>query len=298
VKVLVSGSLGFIGRRLVDFLRENGHGVFRLVRAQGIASSDSIVWDPESGQIAPHAFDGFDAVIHLAGKNLTDKRWTKSVKQEIFLSRCRDTWLLAQGISRAKSMPKIVITASAVGYYGDCGEEVVDENSPKGEGFLSDVCDHWERAAEVLVSQTRVVHTRFGVVLAPHGGMFAKIAPIFRNGLGAVLGNGKQWMSWIGLEDLIRAIDHILNHATLNGPVNVCTDNPIRNEEFCYQLAQLFQRKCVFRAPAFMLKLLLGEIAKEMLLSSTRVAPTKLQKSGFSYLSSTLPQLFQAFGYN
>lgn len=302
MRILVSGASGFIGKRLVDFLRGENHAVFRLVRAQGcdkrVVASDCLTWDPENGQVSPHGFEGFDAIVHLAGKNPAERRWTKKVKKELFQSRCRDTWLLAQALSRTKKPPSIFITASAVGYYGNRGEEILDENAKKGEGFLADLCDHWERATEVFKDfpQTRVIHARFGAVLAPQGGLLSKISPLFKGGLGTVLGSGQQWMSWIGLEDLVRAIHHILVSPSLEGPVNLCTEIPARNEEFCQLLAGLYHRKCHLKVPGFVLKIALGEIADEMLLSSTRAFPAKLKASGFAYRYPTLPQLFQAIG--
>ncbi|MBS3903103.1 MAG: TIGR01777 family oxidoreductase [Anaplasmataceae bacterium] len=299
VKILVSGAHGLLGRHLIPELHKIGHEVVQLVREAGTPSQGVVRWDPLNGQIDPQTLEGFDVVIHLAGKNISTQRWTASVKKDLFQSRCRDTWLLAQGLSRVSSPPKVLLTASAVGFYGNQGEEWVDENSSAGEGFLADLCVHWERATEVIVQNgTRVVHTRFGSLFHPDGGMIARLKGPFRLGVGAILGTGQQWMSWISLHDAVRAIQHVLRTSTLRGGVNVCTEHPARNEEFTRAFAAALHRKAYLRIPAFFLKGVFGEIANELLLTSIRARPRKLLESGFQFDQPNLESLFQAFAWN
>lgn len=299
MKILVSGASGLVGGKLVSFLQKEGHEVARLVRGGQIPRRGVVVWDPESGQVDPQTLEGFEVVIHLAGKNLAEHRWTKAVKEELFRSRCRDTWLLAQALARVPIPPKVVLTASAMGFYGDRGEELVDEHSSAGRGFLAELCVHWERATEVIAQNgTRVIHARFGAILDPSGGMLGKLQGPFRRGFGAVLGSGKQWMSWIGLDDVIKAIYYVISTSHLRGAINFCTNHPVRNEEFTQQFAEAFQRKARLRMPAPMLRLIFGDIAEELMLVSAKVKPQVLLESGFTFDHPTLRQLFQAFGWN
>ena len=308
MRILVSGAHGLLGRHLVSFLEKKGQDVICLLREQesravekGQAFMDRtfVIWDPLRGHIDLSSLERFDAVVHLAGKSIAEKRWTKRVKKVLFQSRCRDTWLLCQALSRVKSKPKVLITASAVGYYGDRGEEELDESAGPGKNFLADLCVHWERATEVLEHNgTRVVHARFGVILSKEGGMLKKVAEPFRKGVGAVLGTGQQWMSWIGIDDAVRALQFLLDNSQLKGAINVCSNEPVRNREFAELLAKAFHRKVFLRLPAPLLQLFLGEMAKDMLLASTKAIPLRLLNSGFKLLQPNLQQLFQAFAWN
>ncbi len=299
MRILISGAGGLIGRCLDMSLEKEGHEVVRLIRANGKSYKRSVVWDPSVDQIDLSALENFDCVFHLAGKNTTEKRWTDQVKKGLFQSRCRDTWLLCQAFNRTKTKPKIVITASAIGYYGDRGDDELDESASQGKGFLADLCAHWERATEVIEHNgTRVVHARFGVIMTPEGGMLGKLKLPFRLGLGAVLGSGQQWMSWVSIDDAIRALKFMMEAVHLSGPVNICTPAPVRNEEFTYLLAKALHRKAYLRIPRAILRLLLGEIAEEMLLSSTKATPAKLLHTGFCFEHPSLQQLFRVFGWN
>jgi len=315
MRILVSGASGLVGRSLIAFLEKETHEVVRLIRADGKPGKRPphnneeaelckglgkglVVWDPSSDQIELHALENFDCVFHLAGKNIVGKRWTKRFKEGLFQSRCRDTWLLSQAFARVKTRPKIIITASAVGYYGDRGDEELDENAIQGKGFLADLCAHWERATDVVEHNgTRVVHARFGVIMSPDGGMLNKFKTPFRLGLGAIMGSGQQWMSWAGINDTVRALNHMMCNSQLKGPVNVCTAAPIRNEGFTHLLAGTLHRRAFLRIPRGVLRLLLGEVAETMLLSSTKALPVKLLKSGFLFEQPNVQQLFQAFGW-
>lgn len=292
MKILVSGATGFIGTPLVIFLRHLGHEVSRLSRRK--STEDVIYWNPVTEEIHLDQFENFDAVIHLAGENVGSKRWTKERKQAIFLSRCRDTWLLSEALSRLHRPPSFFFCASAVGFYGDRGDEILTETSPPGSGFLADVCVKWEAATQAVKSRgVRVVHGRFGAVLSPEGGMLGKMLPAFRLSAGGKFGSGKQYLSWITLEDLIRAIDFLLHREDLSGIFNFCTPNPVTNAEFTRLLAEHLHRKAFFSLPSPLLKVLFGQMAKELFLASTRMVPKRLLENGFLFSSPTLVEAFK-----
>lgn len=283
MRILLSGSSGYIGQSLLFYLQAKHHEVVRLVRSKAEERKDAIYWNPTTEELDPDKFEGFDAVIHLAGKNIFS-RWTKKTKQELFLSRVRDTWLLSKVLSRLNRPPKTFICASAIGYYGDRGEELLTEDDAKGEGFLADLCAKWESATSSLEEKgIRVIHPRFGIVLSPDGGALAKMLPAFRMGLGARMGNGKQWMSWIAMEDLIGAIYHLLQNQELQGVFNLVSTHPIRQRDFAHALARSLHRWVFLAIPAFLLKLFLGEMAKETLLASEKVYPKRLLISNYSF---------------
>ncbi len=291
MRILVSGSSGLIGSHLVKYLRAGGHEIVRLVRKPSIAP-DVLVWHPEKGSIDAEMFEGFDVVIHLAGSNIAAKRWTKSQKKVLFQSRCRDTWLLAHVLARVKKPPALFLSASAVGFYGDRGDERITEASGQGTGFLADLCRHWEAASDVLrTCGTRVVHARFGAVLSPAGGTLKKLLPKFRLGLGATLGTGEQWFSWIAVDDAVRALYHILMAPEIQGAVNITAPGSLSNRDFSLALAKACHKKLFLRLPALFLRLALGEIADEALLASVRVFPEKLLNTGFVF---TMPEIEQA----
>ncbi len=246
------------------------------------AQEGSVFWDPARPDVPTEDFEGFDAVIHLAGENIAS-RWSKAKKKRLVESRCRDTAVLAQILLKLKQPPKIVITASAVGFYGDRGEEVLTEKSAKGKGFLADLCAEWEAAADILKPRLRVAHTRFGPVLSPEGGALKKMLPAFRWGFGGKLGTGRQFFSWVALEDVVGAIAHILATPELSGPVNVVAPHAVTQGAFAKALAEQLHRPAFFSLPAPVLKFLLGEMGEEMLLAGAHVIPERLLETGYQF---------------
>lgn len=283
-RILISGASGFIGTPLVSFLASQGHVIVSLVRSTDRHAPNSIVWDPEVGSARSEDFEGFDAAIHLAGEPLTLTRWSAKKREKILQSRTVGTMFLSHLLSTVNRPPRLFLSASAVGYYGNRGEEILTEESQAGNGFLANVCCAWEKASFSIRNRgARVVHTRFGMVLGPNGGALKKMLTPFRLGLGGALGSGKQWVSWVQRDDLIRAIAHILNDESLEGPINVASPNPVRQEEFAKTLADLLHRPHFFNLPAWVLRLCYGMAADELLLSSTRVKSTKLLAAKFSF---------------
>ncbi len=266
-RILVSGSHGFVGRALTSFLQEAGHTVVPLVRSK---EEGAVCWDPESGKLNPEEFEGFDAVIHLAGENIATGRWTKKKKDKIFQSRVRDTWFLSQVLLRLARPPKTLICASAMGFYGNRPNEILTEESPPGNGFLSCLCKKWEEATIPIENRgTRVIHTRFGLILHPSGGILKKM-----NKFPVIFGNPNQIISWIALGDVIGGIDYCLRVEEISGPVNFTSPYPVIQEELI---------KTPLRIPACLVRLLLGQMGEEMLLSSSCVYPEKLIKSGYVF---------------
>ena len=266
MKILVSGSHGFVGSALVPFLTALGHQITRLVRP----------YDPA-------ALDGVEAVAHLAGESIIG-RWTPGKKTQIRDSRVNGTRALAESLARLARPPLALVCASAVGYYGERGEERLQEDSPAGSGFLADVCREWEAAARPAVQQgIRVVNLRIGMVLSPHGGALAKMLPVFRLGLGGCLGSGRQYLSWIALDDLVEVIAFALAAPNLRGPVNAVAPTPVTNREFTKTLGRLLGRPTLCPVPAFAARLALGEMAEALLLASARVMPAALLASGFTF---------------
>lgn len=288
MRILLSGASGLLGSNLTNFLRAGGHDVVRLVRKKTRAP-DAIVWDPENGIVPREELEGFTAVIHLAGANIAEKRWTLARKKELFQSRSRDTWVLAHALARLQAPPSVFISASAVGYYGDQGTTLVTEESKAGKGFLADLCQHWERASEVLRERgIRVVHTRLGSVISPQGGALKVLLPLFRVGLGASLGKGDQWFSWIGVDDAVYAFYHVLMTPDLQGAVNLTSPICVTNKEFGAILAKACKRPYFFRIPAPLLNMVLGDMSRELLLTSIRAYPEKLLRSGFDFRTPEL----------
>jgi len=288
LRILVSGTHGLVGKALIPFLEGAGHQVVKLVRSKE-KKENSICWDPKTGAINPKEFEDFDAVIHLAGKNIANRRWTKRQKSEIFLSRCRDSWLLSQVFMRCIRIPKVFICASAIGIYGDRPGELLTEESLPGKGFLSGVCKKWEEATCAIENRgSRGVHTRFGVVLSRRGGMLGRLLPLFQMGLGAVMGRGDQKVSWIALDDLIYGLYHVLQTQEIEGAVNFTSPNPVTQEEFSKELAASLRRPLFLRIPKKVLQLGLKEMADEMLLASVAATPKKLIDTGFVFYYSTL----------
>jgi hypothetical protein len=295
MQILISGSAGLIGSALVPFFKERGHAVCRLVRSKHFSKEPEIVWNPVARILHPNQLEGFDVVIHLAGEPIARGRWTKEKKRLIQDSRVKGTQFLSETLARLTRPPRTLLCASAIGIYGDRGEEILTEESPPGTGFLAEVGRQWEKACEAATSKgIRVVHLRFGMVLSPNGGALKPMLPIFRMGLGAPLGHGQQWMSWIALADVLEAIHHLMAHTDTSGPVNIVAPNPVRNREFTRTLASLLHRPTCFPVPAWACRILFGELAQELLLASTRVEPTRLKASGFRFRYPDLESALKA----
>ena len=284
MNILVSGSSGLIGSALVPYLSSGGHRVIRLVRRRSPSVTDEIPWDPDLDRLDPGLLEGFDAVVHLAGENIAAARWTANQKARIRESRVRGTRLLSETLAVLSKRPRILVSASATGYYGDRCEQILTEESPPGTGFLADVCREWEAATDVAAKQDiRIVNLRTGLVLSSSGGALAKMLTPFRMGIGGVVGSGRQYMSWIALDDVIAAILHMLNVADLRGPVNVVTPQPVTNRDFTRTLGRVLSRPTLLPLPAFAARLAFGEMADALLLASQRVEPARLLGSGFKF---------------
>lgn len=296
MKILVTGSSGLVGSALVPFLTTGGHEVVRLVRGEG--KSGTITWSPANDTLDPAAIEGFDAVVHLAGENIGEGRWTDAKKREIRESRVRSTRLLAKTLASLKQPPKVLVSASAIGYYGDRGEELLTEDSPPGNDFLADVCREWEAAAdEAREAGLRVVHLRTGVVLSPNGGALAKMLLPFKLGLGGVIGSGKQYWSWIALDDLVGVIHHALINESVSGPLNAVAPHAVTNREFTRTLGTVLRRPTRFPLPGVVARTVLGEMARPLLLSSAQVRPVKLEQTGYLFRFPELePALRHALG--
>jgi uncharacterized protein len=280
-RILVSGVSGPIGAALLPSLRLSGCSVVRLVR--GAAPGDGqIAWDP-TAPLAPEAVSGFDAVIHLAGESIFG-RWTAAKKAKIRDSRRDGTLNLASALARAKERPDVFICGSAIGYYGNRGNELLSEESVPGTGFLAQVCQEWEEATMPAVqADIRTAHLRTGIVLSPKGGALGAMLLPFKMGLGGRVGDGRQWMSWIDVQDMVGAIHHILKNDLLQGPVNMVAPKPVRNEEFVKTLASVLSRPAILPMPAFAVKTVFGEMGEELLLASQKVEPGKLISSGYPF---------------
>ena len=274
-RIAITGASGLIGSALVGHLKSEGHTVQRLVSRATVAP-DEIQWDPKTGYVDIEALRGVDAVIHLAGVGVGDKRWTKRYKSEILNSRLLGTTAIANAVAEVK--PQVFISASAIGWYGDSGNRAVVESDSVGNDFLAAVCREWEGAAD-LAGDVRTVKLRTGLVLDPTGGALGRMLPLFRFGLGGKLGSGKQWWSWITLHDVVRAIIFALEHP-IAGPVNLTTPNPVTNQEFTAALARAMNLPALFPAPAIALKIALGGFSSEVL-GSKKVMPNALSDAGF-----------------
>lgn len=285
-RIVIAGSSGVIGSALVASLRSANHTVVRLVRRDPIGP-DERRWDPASGQIEPGALDGADAVVNMCGVGVGDKRWSGAYKQEIYDSRVIPTEVLARAVAEA-GVP-VLINASAVGYYGDSGDRIIDETASSGTSFLARVCLDWEAAtAEAAQAGARVVIVRTGLVLSPAGGLFGRSRPLFSLGLGARLGNGRWYMPWISLEDHIRALEFALAEPAVSGTVNLTGPAPVTNAEFTAALGRVLHRPTLLVAPQFALSLIFGEFADAELTSSMRVIPAVLEQHGFEFEHHTI----------
>jgi len=284
MKVLVSGASGLIGSALVPLLATGGHVVIRLVRLPPKPGAVEIHWDPASGIRDPAQLEGLDAVVHLAGENIAAGRWTEERKVKIRESRVQGTRTLCEALARLSQPPKVLLSASAIGYYGDRGDEVLHEESPPGRGFLPEVCKAWEEAAAPAAQKgIRVVFPRIGIVLSPAGGALAKMLLPFKLGAGGVIGSGKQYMSWIALDDVVGALYHALMTDALRGPVNLVAPHPVTNSEFTRTLGQVLHRPTLLPVPAFAARLAFGEMADDLLLASARIEPKRLLATQYSF---------------
>lgn len=285
MKILMSGSTGLIGSDLVPFLQQKGHQVARLVRKKTDKPDQEIYWNPDKEEIDQNRLEGFDAVIHLAGENIVNERWTQEKKERIRLSRVKGTRFLCESLMKLQDPPQTVIAASAVGFYGDRGMEILHEYNPKGKGFLADLCQDWEEAFKpIRTKRARLVHLRLGAVLTPKGGALAKMLSPFKKGVGAILGNGKQYLSWITIDDLLAIFEYVLTHqAQLQGPVNAVSPNPVTQKKFAKTLGKVLGKPVFMKVPAFACRLLFGEMADEVLLASARAEPANLTATGFKF---------------
>jgi len=283
-KVLISGASGFLGSAVTADLRRKGYRVVRLVRSRSQVGEDAIFWDPEHRILDKDDLEGFDAIIHLSGENVANARWTEAKKQRIRNSRVFSTRLLCETVAEVKRPPQVLLCASAVGYYGDRDDTMLVEESPRGSGFLADVVVDWERATLVARARgIRVVNLRFGVVLGSRGGMLKRILTPFLWCLGGIIGKGKQYVSWIAIDDVLGVIDHVMHCKQLEGPVNAVSPNPVKNQTLTKILGKVLGRPTCLPMPAFLAKLLFGERAETLLLASTRVYPQKLLDSGYVF---------------
>lgn len=282
MKIIISGSSGLVGSALIPALTEQGHEVKRLLRVK-IAPGEEH-WDPERGEIRSGSLEGFDVIIHLAGESIASGRWTAARKERIYQSRVAGTRLLSEALGKLAHPPKVLLSASAIGFYGDRGAEALTEESAMGSLFLSHLCRDWEAATEpASVAGIRVVNLRFGVILSAKGGALTKMLLPFRLGLGGKIGAGAQYMSWIAIDDVVGAILHALTTESVTGAVNVVTPDPVTNEVFTKCLGQVLGRPTLFPMPTFAARLAFGEMADELLLAGARVEPMKLQKTGYTF---------------
>ena len=282
MKVAITGTSGLIGSSLVSFLSKKDVTVSKILRED--PESDEISWKPEGGDWDSAFTDGIDGIVHLAGENIASGKWTKEKKEKIKNSRIEGTKSLCDHILKLPVPPSVFVCASAVGFYGDRGMEFLNESSSRRSGFLPDVCIGWEEAAQTVSSAgIRVVNVRFGVVLSKAGGALAKMLTPFKMGMGGKIGSGKQYMSWVAVDDVTGAIYHALTTDFLKGPVNVTAPNPVTNKEFTNTLGRVLKRLTVMPMPAFAAKLAFGKMANDLLLASTRVAPKKLADSGYKF---------------
>lgn len=289
LRILISGASGLIGSALTPYLTTGGHQVIRLVRTKTVKCQNKIVWDPSSGQIDTKNLGPIDVVINLAGENIGQKKWDSGRKRLLVESRTKSTTLLATAISNLEPRPSLFICASAIGYYGDRKDEMLTENHGPGDLFISGICKTWEACAKTAVHpDIRTAFMRIGIGLSPKGGALGELLFPFKMGLGAKIGKGDQYMSWISLDDILDAFLHVISKQSLSGPVNVVAPEPVTNREFTKIFADVLNRPSVFTIPEKAIDLIFGEMGREILLSSARVKPEKLVQSGFTFRSETL----------
>jgi len=295
MKILISGSHGLVGKALISSLADM-HEVFDLVRREAKPGVREIEWHPNQGIIEPSKLEAFDAVIHLAGESIAEGRWTDEKKRRIHDSRTNGTQLLSNALAGLSRKPGTFLCASATGIYGHRGSELLDEESAPGSGFLAGVCRDWEKATEAASSAgVRVVNLRFGPILAREGGMLEKMLTPFKLGLGGKVGSGKQYISWVAIDDVVGATMLAIDNESIRGPVNVVSPNPVTNEEFTRTLGHVLNRPTIFAMPEFAARLAFGEMADEMLLVSQRVAPKKLTDAEYQFQDPELQTAFRKY---
>lgn len=284
LKVAITGASGLIGSSLSSLLSSLGYNVYKLVRRRSGLNWNEIFWNPDTSELDISALEGMDAVINLAGENIAKKRWSEARKESIKKSRVRGTKLISQCIASLKKPPKVFVSASAIGYYGNRIDEVVNECSVPGDGFLSQVCQEWEGATQAAQSAgTRVVIMRIGLVLSSKGGVLPKLLPVYKGGIAGKLGSGKQWISWISIKDLVRAINHFLISEHISGRVNVVSPGAVTNLEFTKILGKVLHTPTILTIPSWVVRMLFGEMGDELFLQGARVEPRKLSESGFLF---------------
>jgi hypothetical protein len=294
MNILISGSSGFIGKNLTEILKSKGYNIFKLVRKASEVGDKNIFWNIEEEYIDEEKLENIDVVIHLAGENISGSRWTSDKKKKILDSRVLGTRLISKSISKLKNKPKVFISASAIGYYGNRGNETLDENSSKGKGFLSDVCDKWESETKIAkIANIRTVNLRIGIVLSDLGGALEKMLLPFKIGVGGILGDGKQYMSWISIHDLVNIIIFCIENNNIVGPLNAVSPNPVTNYEFTKTLGQVLKRPTIFPLPKFVGKIIFGEMGDELLFSSTKVIPKKLKENKYNFIHNNLKEALE-----
>ena len=283
MKILITGSHGLVGKALISELVKDGHEIVSLVRHKSEGASE-IEWHPNQRSIDSERVSGFDVVVHLAGESIASGRWTDEKKRKIRESRVDGTTLLSRALAQSSKAPAAFISASAIGYYGNRADELLNEKSAPGNDFLAEVCVAWERATgEAEARGVRTVHTRFGIILDQEGGALAKMLTPFRMGVGGRIGDGKQWMSWIALVDVIKGLKFVIENESIAGPVNFVAPNPVTNGEFTKTLGDALSRPTLFPMPSFAVRLAFGEMADALLLSSAKVEPKRLHESGYRF---------------
>jgi len=289
-KVTLSGASGMLGSVIGAALAARGVALLRLVRREEREPGE-LCWNPATKEIQVEELEGIRAAVHLSGANVASRRWTAKYKREMEESRVGSTRLLAEALAKLKAPPQVLVTASAIGFYGDCGDQIVDEDSAAGRGYFPKLCTAWEEAAKPAEEAgIRVVHLRFGMVVGREGGAMSRLAPLFKLGLGGRLGDGTQWMSWVSETDAVSVALWALENPNVNGPLNVVAPNPVTNAEFTRELARAVHRSALLPAPAFALRLAFGEMADEALLASTRAVPKRLIQAGFTFAHPTLAE--------
>ncbi|HYV14187.1 MAG TPA: TIGR01777 family oxidoreductase [Pyrinomonadaceae bacterium] len=287
MRILVSGSHGLVGKALISSLRSDSHEILRLVRGKP-ASANEIEWHPNEGSIDPTALEGIDVVVHLAGESIASSRWTDEKKRAIRDSRIKGTSLLSEALAQLSRPPSVFVSASAIGYYGDRDDELLTETSAPGDDFLANVCVEWENATIPAIEKgIRTVHARFGIILDANEGALGKMLTPFRMGIGGRIGDGKQWMSWIDIEDVVNGLKSLIE-SPVSGPVNFVAPNPVTNAEFTKTLGRVLSKPTIFPIPAFGARLAFGEMGDALLLSSQRVKPDVLEQRGFGFAYPTL----------
>jgi len=294
MKILVSGSHGLVGKALINSLTADGHDILRLVRNKP-SSAAEVEWQPSQARLDAANLEALDAVVHLAGESIASGRWSDEKKRTIRDSRVKGTSLLSETLARLSQPPSVFVSASAIGYYGNRGDELLTEDSAAGDDFLANVCVEWENATIPAIEKgIRTVHARFGIILDAHEGALAKMLTPFRMGVGGRIGNGKQWMSWIAIDDVVNGLKFVISDNAIRGPVNFVAPNPVTNAEFTKTLGRVLSKPTLFPVPEFGVRLAFGEMGEALLLSSQRVKPGVLKQFDWPTIDAALRHLLNA----